>query len=129
MDPVERVSLRSVWKLLLETTASWSRINAPRLGAALAFYTMWSIAPLLVLCVSIAGLVFGPEAAQHQVAQQIQNIAGPVDGEAVPSVLAHAANPGHSFIAALIGLIILLCGASSVFGELRDSLNLIWGVE
>lgn len=121
--------MNSVWDLIKRTASSWSDINAPRLGAALAFYTMWSIAPLLVLCLGIAGLVFGPEAAQNQIAAQIQNITGPTSGEAIQALLAHAANPSHGIIAAVVGFIMLLFGASGVFGELRDSLNLVWGAK
>jgi membrane protein len=127
MPLVEPVTMKSVWDLIKRTASSWSEINAPRLGAALAFYTMWSIAPLLVLFLGIAGLVFGPAAAQHQVATEIQNVTGQAGGEAIQSLLAHASNPGHGILAAGVGFAVLLFGASGVFGELRDSLNLVWG--
>jgi membrane protein len=129
MEPAEPFQLKVVWELIRQTVSGWSRINAPRLGAALAFYTMWSIAPLLVLFLSIAALVFGPQAAQNQVADQMQNITGPAGGEAIQSLLAHAANAKHGAFAAEVGFLILLFGASGVFGELRDSLNLVWGIE
>jgi membrane protein len=129
MEPVEHVTVRSVRELASETASSWSRINVPRLGAALAFYTMLSIAPLLMLCLSIAGLVFGPAAAQHQIAAQIQSITGPAAGQAIQSLLADAANAKDSVVAALVGFVTLLFGASAVFVELHDSLNLVWGVQ
>jgi membrane protein len=128
MEPVTPLTLKSIWELIKQTASSWSRINAPHLGAALAFYTMWSIAPLLVLCLGIAGIVFGPEAARSQVAAQIQNITGPAGSETIQALLAQADNQAHSLLAAVIGLVISLFGASGVFGELRDSLNLVWGV-
>src|SRR5215469_1023227 len=129
MRRVEPVTIRSVWELIQQTASDWSRINAPRLGAALAFYTMWSIAPLLVLCLGIARVVFGSEEARDQVAAQFQNISGPAGGDAIQALLAHAANPKHGAVAAAVGFFVLLFGASSVFAELRDSLDLVWGVE
>jgi membrane protein len=127
MEPVEPLTIKTVWELVRQTASGWSRINAPRLSASLAFYIMWSIAPLLVLCVSIAGLVFGPKGAQEQVAAQIRNVTGPAGGEIIQTLLAHASNPKHGVTAAVMGFVALLFGASGVFVELRDSLNLVWG--
>lgn len=121
--------MRSLWELVKETASSWSKINAPRLGAALAYYTMLSVAPLVVLAMAIAGWVFGAQAGQEQLAQQIQNVAGPQGGEALRMLLASVGRPAQSGIAAAVGFLVLLFGASGVFGELRDSLNLVWGVQ
>jgi membrane protein len=129
MDPVEPVTIRSVRELLRQTMSGWSRINAPRLGAALAFYTMWSIAPLLLLCLGVAGLVFGRDAAAEQVAAQFQSITGPAGGAVIQALISHTANPRHGVVAAAVGFCVLLFGASGVFAELRDSLDLIWGAE
>jgi len=125
---VETVTMRSVWNLLKQTAVRWSEINAPRLGAALAFYTMLSIAPLLVVSIGIAGLMFGEKAAQDQVAGQIQSLVGYEGGLAIQSLLKSASKPSSGIIATVVGVFFLLFGASGVFGELRDSLNLIWGV-
>jgi membrane protein len=126
---VEPVSAKSVWELLKQSASSWSDINAPRLGAALAYYTLLSIAPLLVVCIGIAGLIFGPKAAQQQIAAQIQNVVGYQGGQALQSVLQHADKPAQGITAAVVGFLTLLFGASGVFGELRDSLNAVWGVK
>ena len=122
------MSLRTIWDLFREGIAGWNRINAPRLGAALAFYTMLSMAPLLVICVSIAGLVFGAETAEGRVAEQIQDLVGPTGAQAIRSVVTH---PGTAsgVVAGIVGLGTLLFGASGVLVELQDSLNLVWGVK
>lgn len=123
------MSATSVWGLIKQTALKWNEINAPRLGAALAFYTLLSVAPLIVVCIAIAGLIFGPEAAQHQIAYQIQTVVGHEGGKALESVLRNAYKPAAGISAALIGFLTLLFGASGVFGELRDSLNAVWGVQ
>jgi membrane protein len=123
------VSVRAIWELIKATACRWNEINAPRLGAALSFYTMLSVAPLLVVSVGIAGFVFGQEATQAHVAQQIQNLVGTQGGEAILSMLKESSTPSGGLAAAAIGVFMLLFGASGVFGELRDSLNLVWGVK
>ena len=70
------MTANSVWDLIKRTASSWNEINAPRLGAPLSFYTMLSMAPLLVVCIGIAGAIFGQEAAQDRIAWQIQNVVG-----------------------------------------------------
>jgi membrane protein len=99
------------------------------LGAALAFYAMLSMAPLLVISIAIAGSVFGAQAASGQVLAQIQNLAGPVAAQATQTVLEHSTRGYSGIVASLMGAFVLLFGASSVFGELRDSLNTIWGIK
>jgi membrane protein len=126
---VEPVNTKSIWQLLQGTIASWSNLNAPRLGAALAFYTMLSLAPLLVVCIAVAGLAFGREAAEGQIVWQIQSLVGVEGGQAIQSVLKSAAKPATGVVATVVGLLVLLFGASGVFGELRDSLNAVWGVK
>lgn len=121
--------MSEVWRLIKETASKWNDLNAPRLGAALAFYTTLSMAPLLVVCVSIAGLAFGAKAAGSQIVWQIQTVIGQQGGEVIESVLLDAAKPAHGIFAAAVGVFMLLFGASGVFGELRDSLNYVWGVK
>jgi membrane protein len=120
--------MKSVWELIKKTASSWNDINAPRLGAALAYYSMLSMAPLLVVSMAIAGLVFGQKAAEDQIAYQVQSLVGAQGGEALQTLLANAGRPSQGFAAAVVGFVVLLFGASGVFGELRDSLNLIWDV-
>jgi membrane protein len=126
---VEPVSGKSLWDLIKQTASSWSDINAPRLGAALAFYTLLSIAPLLVVCIGIAGLIFGAQAAQDQIAAQIANVVGWQNAETLQALLQHANKPAAGIAATVVGFLTLLFGASGVFGELRDSMNLVWGVK
>ncbi len=126
---VEEVTVKSIWDLLKQTASSWSEINAPRLGAALAFYTMLSIAPLLVVSIGIAGLLFGHDAARNQIAGQISTLVGYQGAQTIQSLLQSAARPATGIVATVVGMFFLLFGASGVFGELRDSMNLVWGVK
>jgi membrane protein len=117
-----------VWFLL---TATWDRFllhRVPRLGAALAFYTMLSLAPLLVVVIALAGWAFGREAAIGQVLWQIQDLVGYEGAQTVKALLTAAHKPTSGTIAAILGLITLFFGASSVVAELRDALNTIWDV-
>jgi membrane protein len=123
------VTLKAIWALIKESASSWDQINAPRLGAALAFYTMLSIAPLLVISIAIAGLVFGEQAAHGQIMYQVEGVVGPQSAGALQDLLKHASKPASGVPATVVGLLMLLFGASGVFGELRDSLNLVWGAK
>src|SRR5262249_62131771 len=91
-------------RLLRETATRWFDLNAPRLGAALAYYTMLSTAPLVVVCVSIAGLIFGAEAAQSQVVYQIESVIGSQGGKVIQDLLLDAEKPSHGILAAALGL-------------------------
>jgi membrane protein len=125
---VKPVTSQSIKSLAAETVSSWSAINAPRLGAALAFYTTLSMAPLLVFSIGIAGLVFGRQAAQGRIIAQIASLVGPQGGAVIQSLLLDSSKTSSGIIWAVVGIFMLLFGASGVFGELRDSLNLVWGV-
>ncbi len=126
---VEPVTARSLWEEIQAAFARWNLINAPRLGAALAFYTMLSIAPLLVLCIAFAGLIFGARAAQSEVVAQVQGLLGYQAGSVLQGLLLDASRLSSGLTAAALGIVLLLFGASSVFTELRDALNLVWGVQ
>src|SRR5438105_3072177 len=101
----------------------------PRLGAALAYYTVFSLAPLLVIAIGLAGLVFGKEAAQGQIGAQIQNLVGEQGGKAVQAMVESASKPGTGILGSVLGIAMLLFGAAGLFGELQDALNTIWGVQ
>ncbi|MGE0398450.1 MAG: YihY/virulence factor BrkB family protein [Kofleriaceae bacterium] len=120
---------KTIFTLLKETGSDWLEDKASRLAAALAFYTLLSLAPLLVLVVSIAGLVFGDDAARGEVTGQLQALIGTDGAKAVESVLANAKTPSSGILGTIVGVAILLFGASGVFGELQDSLNVIWEVQ
>jgi membrane protein len=99
------------------------------MSAALAYYTLFSLAPLLVIAIAIAGLVFGAQAVQGQVTGQIQGLIGEDSAKAIQTMIQSAHRPTRSAIAAVIGALLLLVGASGVFTEMRDALNNIWRVD
>ena len=108
---------------------SWNEFNedqATRLGASLAYYTILSMAPLLILVISIAGLVLGKQAAQGRLLEEISSMVGSEGGQAIQGMIAGASKASSSVIASVIGFATLLFGASSVAGELKASLNTIW---
>jgi len=119
---------KATFTLLKATYSEWSRDKVPRMGAALAYYTIFSLAPLLVIAIAIAGLAFGVQAAQGEIAGQIQGLIGPEGAKAVQAMIQSAHKPIHSAIAGVIGVFALLLGASGVFSEMQDALNSIWHV-
>jgi membrane protein len=112
--------------LFSESFSSWSRHNAPRLGAALAFYSLFSLTPLLLFVVGAAGLVFGKKAAESQIGWQVASLIGPAGAAAINAILQGTRNTTHGVLASIVAFVTLLFGASAVFLELRDSLNTIW---
>lgn len=120
---------KTMWQLAKDTVKGWSDDNATRLAAALAFYTVLSIAPLLVVAVAVAGLVFGEDAARGKIAHELAAIVGPSAGEGIQTLLTHAKEPDEGILGSIVGVVVLLFGASGVFGELQSALNTIWEVE
>jgi len=125
---LEPVTARSIKHFIAESVSGWSEINAPRLGAALAFYTTLSMAPLLVLSIGVAGLIFGRQAAQGRIVYQIQSLVGREGGAAIQALLLETHKTSSGILVTVMGIFMLLLGASGVFAELHDSLNLVWGV-
>src|ERR1043166_2399458 len=121
--------LKETWAVLKQASSEWVEDKASQLGAALAFYSILSLAPLLVIAIAIAGFVFGEQAARGEIVGQIKQMVGTQGAEAIQTMLAHAHRPEEGIIATVMGVIMLLVGASGVFNQLRDSLNTIWGVE
>jgi membrane protein len=115
--------------LLSDSFDQWMQHNATRLGASLAFYSLLSLAPLLLVVVSIVGIVFGRSAAERDTVQQVQALVGPAAGKALAAFLQGSRNTTHGIIATVIGLVTLLMSASGVLVELRDTLNTIWEVQ
>lgn len=124
----KKLTLKEVPTLLKETFNEWTKDKAPRLGAALSYYTTFSLAPTLVVVISVAGIVFGPDAVQNQIINQIQSLVGKNGADAIREMLVVAWQPKVGVVATIIGVITLLLGASGVFGELQDAMNTIWGV-
>jgi membrane protein len=121
--------LTSFVGMLKEAAADWSQDNAPRLGAALSYYTIFSLAPLLLISIGVAGLVFGQEAAQGRIVHQIDGLLGTDGARAVQDMLENARKPATGTLATLAGFVTLLFGATGAFTELRSSLNTVWEVE
>ncbi|HET9957093.1 MAG TPA: YhjD/YihY/BrkB family envelope integrity protein, partial [Polyangiaceae bacterium] len=115
--------------LLKESFSDWSDDNASRLAAALACYTLLSIAPLVVLCVVAAGMIFGQDAARGQIAGELSGVVGNEAGQAIQSIVASAKAPESGLISSVVGVVVLLFGASGVFGELQSAMNTIWQVK
>jgi membrane protein len=125
------MSWRSIWRLVKETVDERQRDRVDQMAAALAYYTLFSIAPLLVIAVAVAGAVFGEEAARGEVMTQIQGLLGKAGAEVVQTALANTQNPqtGNGIVASIISTLALIFGASGVFVQLQDSLNAVWNVE
>lgn len=122
------MNLKAIGLLFKETFVQWQEDKVPLLAAALAYYTVFSIAPLLVIAIAIAGLAFGPEAAQGLIVSELKHLIGIEGAEAIQALLQNAYKPQSGTIAGLIGVATLLLGASGVFAQLKESLNIIWHV-
>ncbi len=120
------MKLKSSWNLLKSVFSSWSADYAPSMGAALAYYTMFSIAPLLLIVISVAGLIFGEEAAHGQIFHQLEGLMGGEGAQAVQGLLENANKPKQGIVSTIVGGVLLLVGATTVFGELQSALDRIW---
>ena len=122
------MTLREARNLCTLTAAKWSEHNAPRLSAALAYYSMLSLAPVVVLVIAIYGLAFNRSVAEERLLSQAQNIFGPAGVNAIKALTDNLHQAQYGIPAAIIAALVVFLGASSVFSELRDSLNTIWDV-
>jgi membrane protein len=120
---------RIAWELTKSTGAAWWNDNAFRLAASLAFYTIFSIAPVLLIAVGAASIFFERQTAVNHVVQQMRNLAGPQGAEAIRAVLQSSAGLGKGAWAIAVGIVTLFTGASVVFAELQSALNQIWNVK
>lgn len=119
-------ALAAVWRGAL---AGWWNDNIPRMGASLAYYTLFSLAPILVIAVAIAGLAFGEEAVRGQIAAQLHDLIGMTGAEAIQSVVLSASISQQAASATVLGLVAFIFGATGVFVELEAALNDIWKVK
>ncbi len=122
----ENRSYQELWTLVQRAAVAWLDDYAPSMGAALSYYTLFSLAPLLLIVMSVAGLVFGAEAVRGEIFGQLQGLMGHETASAVEGVLASVSKPAEGITATVIGIIIVLIGATAVFGELQDALDRIW---
>ena len=124
-----RISVRSIFKLLQEAFKEWQEDKVSLLAAALAYYTVFSITPLLVIAIAIAGAVFGQDTAKGEIIEQINGLVGEQGAQAIEMALANANQPKLSSIASIISIVVLLVGASGVFAQLQEALNTVWNVK
>ena len=120
--------LRRLGSVLSKAANAWIDDHAQSMGAALSYYTVFSIAPLLLIAISVAGLVFGQDAAQGAVVDQLQGLIGQNGAQAIQDLLKNVSRPSSGIVATVVGLAVLVIGATSVFAELQDDLNRIWQV-
>ncbi len=123
------MNFRKYLGLLTDTFHEWSEDKASRLGAALAYYSVFSLGPLLIISIALAGLIFGKDAARGEVLDEIKGTVGEPVALALEQMLTQASNPGRGALATALGIAALLFGATGVFGELQDALNTIWKVK
>jgi membrane protein len=120
--------LRRLGSVLRKAANAWIDDHAQSMGAALSYYTVFSVAPLLLIAISVAGLVFGQDAARGAVVEQLQGLIGRGGAEAIQGLLKNVSKPAEGVVATITGVVVLVIGATSVFAELQDDLNRIWQV-
>jgi membrane protein len=121
--------MKTLWRLLRESFAHWNEVKAQRLGAALAYYTVFSLAPLLIIAILIAGAVFGQAAAQERIVGQITALVGPQGAAGVASLIEQHPFPGNSGgIATVVSVVTLILGAIGLFGQLEDAFDTVWDI-
>ncbi len=118
--------MREAWRLLRDTGSDWYEDRAQRLGAALAFYTLFALAPAFVMLIPLTGVFLGAQATQGHIVDQIESLIGRPGAEAIEATIVSARKEGAGVT--VIAVITLVFGLWWVFGELQDALNTIWGV-
>ncbi|MBS1153656.1 MAG: ribonuclease [Myxococcaceae bacterium] len=115
--------------MVKQSFGAWVDDDVPTHAASLAFYTVFSIAPTLIIAVAVAGIIFGEEAARGEIRTQIEGLVGPAGAQVIEDLMANAARPGAGLLASVLGILILFFGATGVFAALHTALNHIWGVK
>jgi membrane protein len=125
-DEVGMLSARRYLQLFKKAWDAFNEDYASSMGAALAYYTTFSLAPVLIVAIAVAGVAFGQEAARGEIVYQLGSLVGTESAKAIQELLKSASAPGKSFLASAIGIVTLIVGATSVFAELQTSLDRIW---
>ena len=120
------MNIKDIWSLTKESVSAWSNDYAPSMGAAISYYTLFSIAPLLIIVISVAGLLFGPDAVRTGVFDQLHALMGEEGAEAVEEMVTNASEPTTGGIATIISILGLAIGATTVFNEIQSDLDRIW---
>lgn len=123
------MNFKTLFSLLKETFQEWQEDNASLLASSLAYYTIFSLAPLVVLVIAIVGAIFGEDAARGEIVSQIKGLVGIEGAKVIETAIANSAQPNQSRWASFISVVFLFFGASGVFGQLQDALNTIWNVK
>jgi membrane protein len=118
-----------IWKVLKATISEWIDDNAARVAASLAFYTLLSLAPLVILTIALAGVVLGEDAARDRIIHEVGQLVGPAGASTINAVVSSAHESNDGVLSTVVGLVVLFIGASGVFGEMQYALNTIWGVK
>jgi membrane protein len=121
-----RLSPKEAWRLFKEAIQAWSNDYAPSMGAALSYYTLFSIAPLLLIVIAVAGWFFGDDAVRGELTGSLQGLMGEQGAKAIEGLLASVSEPKEGIIATVVGVFLLIIGATTVFGELQNDLDRIW---
>jgi membrane protein len=122
------MNYKTLWLIIRQTFSNWNEHEAPRQGAALAFYTILSMAPLVILVTAMLAMIFGHSTAETELLSQVEGLVGHQGSDAVKAVIEQAQKPSSGALASVFGLLTLLFGASGVFIELRFALDTIWDV-
>lgn len=124
------MKLKNIWVLFKKAVTAWQEHKASLWAAGIAFYTIFSLAPLLIIAITIAGAVFGQDVAENELVGQIQGLIGKEGAEAVQAMIKNAQQPNsRGDIATIFGIVTLLFGASGIFGQLQEALNTVWNVK
>ena len=123
------VEVKEIWPLFKVAFSEWRKDKAVRLGASLSFYTVFSLPPLLVIAVAIAGIYYGEEASRGRIVQQFRGLLGDQGAQMIQTMILQAGNLKAGIIATLVGVAVLLAGATAVFVDLQDALNAVWKVK
>jgi membrane protein len=122
------MQLKQIWGLIEKSVMAWIDDYAASMGAALSYYTLFSVAPLLIITIAVAGLFFGQEAAQGEIVAQIQGLIGREGAIVVQGLLKNASDPARDIFAMVVSIITMVIGATTVFAELQSDLDRIWRV-
>lgn len=122
------LAAREWWRLIVDTVTAWSDDYAPSMGAAIAYYTLFSIAPLLVIVSAVAGFLFGQEAVNGELYGQLRGLIGESGAEGIQALVKSVSAPMEGTFALVIGIVIMIIGATGVFSELQSALDRIWEV-
>jgi membrane protein len=123
------MSPSGIWRMIKQSVVSWRQDHASSMGGALAYYTLFSIAPVIIIVIAVAGFFLGPEAARGEIVAQLRGLLGDDGAAAVQGLLESASEPAEGLFATLSSIVLLIVGATTVFAELQSDLDRIWRAE